>query len=75
MLQHYITGHVAVMQCVTRCLDTYFTAAVQTPTCSEHYSHCWWSLWLLHCWLCSLALWSPEIYLFPDLHKDKPRMV
>ncbi len=49
-------------------------ADLKMPTCWEHHSHCWWSLWLLHCWLCSLALWSPEIYLCPDLHKNKPKI-
>lgn len=50
-------------------------AALDRRTCWGHRSHCWWSLWPLHCWLCSLALWSPEICPFPDLCKHKPRTV
>lgn len=49
------------------CQEYVYMSYVRQVTCWEHRFHCWWSLWLLCCWLCWLVLWSPETYPWPGL--------
>lgn len=43
----------------------------QIRTYWEPHSRCWWSLWPLHCWLYSQALWLNQIYVCPYLKTKK----